>query len=595
MKTLHALIGLAAAAALGVACSSAPGTDDGEQDVVTQNDCKIFSVKDQKTIEGDDLKKFATDHQSDPVFQKILKSTCPGTYREIQAKLTQQKCNNDLEVRVVSERATQLDTPEESRGLVSRTCGDQSLFFLLDPVSNDVVATECKANTAFDKQTPKCQGGLPNDVEIIGEDTVQGVFQFYAREVRDDDSKNGGNIWKYFGSSKDFVTNGYDCDTEKFNGACQPLAARDPDKGGLDAVKSGVRCASCHPGGGLVEKELNSPWASWMRPPGSNEFVSAYGDVVGQLSDGDAFESTVGQSGMNKTVWTPKRVQLALAKSKADGNAVDVLRPLFCTVEVNLQSSSDEREKLSSIQSDFFLDPIWSNFSSVNVDAAAYAKLLVDNEQIIGDSNSSDGSQLKDLRDTFRAFMYPERSKADQDYVAELIKQKIVDEDFAKDVLFVDFTRPIFSPVRCGLLDAAKDVKDLSPQGIHDGILAAVTGRLADAPGAKDLAAALGDTNKDAHNPVVAAYMQKCSARGAALMPEAMEYGSYLRRAARIVRVTIDKEKFKDSNGDDVEGDFGIIDFNETLAVDKFETAALKADSPDRPFFDQSCTLQHGH
>src|SRR5215813_10596058 len=110
MKTkLNALFGLLIGATAAIACSSAdPGDSGDEQDVVQQNDCKIFSVKDQKTLAGEDLKTFASQHQTDPVFQKILKSTCPGTYREIQAKLTQNKCNNDLAVRVISERATQL-------------------------------------------------------------------------------------------------------------------------------------------------------------------------------------------------------------------------------------------------------------------------------------------------------------------------------------------------------------------------------------------------------------------------------------------------------------------------------------------------------
>jgi hypothetical protein len=54
--------------------------------------------------------------------------------------------------------------------------------------------------------------------------------------------------------------------------------------------------------------------------------------------------------------------------------------------------------------------------------------------------------------DTIFPFVAPQRSNADMDYVALLIRDSIVNEALTRDVLMVDFTRPVFSDVRCDLL-----------------------------------------------------------------------------------------------------------------------------------------------
>ncbi len=609
-------LGLAAA----VACSSSEdaGKTGGDQNVTEGNSCKIFSVQHQKFIEKGgkgplDLDAFVAKHKNDPVLQNILLQSCPGTYREVMDKLggavpkvagvdhpelkRAKACDSDTTVRLISERSTQLNRPDDSRALVSRTCDKQQIFFLLDPVKTQNIAAACK-----DKASAACKEILPDNVEVIGEDTSSGVFTYYAREGTDERSKGTGNIWKFYGTSEDFVTNGYDCDGDKFNGACQPLIARDPSAGGLkDGVtQSGTRCASCHPGGGLVQKELNSPWMSWMEPEGSKQFTSTFSEYVGRLSDGDIFESTTGNSGLNKSVWTPTRLKLLKAKSTADKSAVELLRPLFCTIDINLQTANGS--SMSSVRNDFLLDPIWQEFSSVSIDSAKYftkasggvpaSGLLVSNNQIIGDATDND---FKELRDSSDAFVYPERSKLDQDYVNLLISSGTVTEEFVKDVLAVDFTRPIFSPIRCGLLAAANGITDLTPAGINAGVAAAVAagGKAAALKGAADLAGFLGAADKDAHAAAAKAYVQACGAQASkgTFLPEALEYASYIRRSARLLRVQLKVEK----GDDNAEGDFGIIDFSETLPVDDFERKALAAgNAADRPFFNKDCVLQHG-
>ena len=607
-STLGVMLALAAAAA----CSSSDSAKTGDdQNVVEGNSCRIFSVQHQKFIvkggKGPlDLDAFVAKHKSDPVLQNILLNSCPGNYREVMDKLNgaapkiagvehpelkKTACANDTTVRVISERATQLKRPDDSRALVSRTCDSQQLFFLLDPVEAQELAKECT-----DKTSAKCHDILPDNVEIIGEDKATGVFTYYAREGVDERTEAVGNVWKFYGTSEDYVTNGYDCDGDKFNGACQPLIARDPSAGGLKdgATESGTRCASCHPGGGLVEKELNSPWITWAKPPGARELVSTFGEYIGtQLNDGDDFESTVGNSGLNKTVWTPTRVKLLKAKSVADKSAVELLRPLFCTIDINLQTSSDPRGQLSSVRQDLFVDPSLSGgFGSVAVDAAKYAQLLASNKQTIGEPGDKD---FESLRDSSNAFVYPERSKLDQDYVALLIQQNIISEEFAKDILAVDFTRAIFSPVRCGLLAAAEGITDLTPAGIQSGVVAAVIagGKAAALPGATELAGYLSAVDKDAHTAAVTAFMAACNTENGkgTFLAEALEYASYLRRSSRLLRVQLKIEK----GDDNAEGDFGIIDFAETVPVDDFERTALMAGKKAaRPFFTKDCILQRG-
>src|SRR5262249_10131175 len=144
------------------------------------------------------------------------KAKCPTSYTEIQKSAALQSCK--LETRVISERSFLLGAPDVGRALASRTCkgSDPNVFFLIDPIDAR-------------------KDSIPLDVELIGNDTTQGIFSYYAREPkggpRDSfDAKANMKedaIWKFYGTSVDFVSNGYDCDIKKFHGACQSKFAQD--------------------------------------------------------------------------------------------------------------------------------------------------------------------------------------------------------------------------------------------------------------------------------------------------------------------------------------------------------------------------------
>src|SRR5262249_10465101 len=153
-----------------------------------------------------------------------------------------------------------------------------------------------------------------------------------------------------------------------------------------------------------------------------------------------------------------------------------------------------------------------------------YKKVLSDNDQKIG------GTGMSSKVDTFDIFMYPERSQLDQAYVQALKGE--VGEEFVRDVLFVDFTRPIYSPTRCGLLEAVDSSADLDTI-----VKAAVSKKL---PGADELSKSHASTEKGAsrHQNEVNAYMTACAGRsGAAFAADVVKYASHLRRAARQLRV----------------------------------------------------------
>jgi hypothetical protein len=527
------LTGIMVASTAIWACQAGDAGSGSDDSNVTSSDCQVFVVPQQKSL---GLAEFAKqfDQADNPVFKKILSQGCAGTFPTIIKGLNdgdKGKCKS--ETRIISELSQQLGHADSGRALVSRTCGNSppELFFLLDPVDTSKVKD------------------VPNDVEVIG--NVDGVFSFYAREQKNKaDSNDKDTVWKFFGTSKSFVEQGYDCDPKKFHGACQSLAARDEGVKG----QNGARCASCHPGGGLVQKELNSPWTSWQNPPGASGYVTANTAMLGTLADGLSLEPI--STGLNAT-WAKKRFDVLKATKNP---VVDVLRPLFCTLDINLQAQGGPTPA-----DDLFVDPVFSGASSASV---SFQNTLY--KKVLGDTDQKFHGTLPGKHDTADAFMYLERSQLDADYI-NVLKSK-VGEAFVRDVLFVDFTRPIYSPVRCGLLEAADGLKSLD-SAPKDILAAAQRKKL---PGADELARAMASTEpaKTRHTAAVGAYVDACADRSQKepekYLPELMEYISQTRREARLLRVQLKGERTKKS-GDNAEGDFGIIDFSETLPVDKFD------------------------
>jgi hypothetical protein len=433
---------------------------------------------------------------ADPIAELVLKSGdgCPSTYVETMEKLRKtdtQGCDSSpsdgISTAIVTEEGQVGGEFESGRSVITRTCGgreEHDVFFSLFGVS--------------------AGSSLPGNAEVMAFDRNLGVYNYYTLE---------GGEWEFHGNSIDLVTTGTQ------------------------------RCAACHTGGGPIMKELDTPWLHWeghQSTAGVGEFIDG-NDDLGSHSDGASVEFLVKEGNRD---WNEAR----LSHLRDNGSVADVLRPLFCTVEVNLDNGADffsspdgtlgGGDDLDSIPRDFLLDRQWSGFGTIKVASAVYEQAIRDaGQRLMGDSGQLTDANGNPAIDTIFDFVFPERSFADNDYVERLVAQGIIDDDFVKDVLAIDFTAPIFSETRCDLLQFAPelDAADMKPDAIRTGFLA----NLPSSGAGAELAGHLGN-NADAgdHQAAVDAFVAACDAREEAdFMADCMKIVSQRRAQARELTV----------------------------------------------------------
>jgi hypothetical protein len=408
---------------------------------------------------------------NDPVAKLVFREgdSCPTTFQDIMAKLREtdtEGCEGEKDgivTRLVSETAQAAGEPTGYRAVTSRRCGGRStdgIMFSLFGI----------------------QGGatrLPSNVEIMAFDETAGVFNYY---------ETGNGKINFFGNSKDMLE-------------------------GADGEDR--RCANCHTGGGAIMKELDTPWVHWeghMDTPGARELVEANKDL-GTKNSGAEFEGVVKSS---NSKWNKTRIEHLKA---SDNRVEELLRPLFCSVEVNLDNGADFEspvgggpggDELTRIPFDSLLDPQLKGFGSISVQFADYDAVIKANGQTI--------EGIPGAIDTVFDYTFPERAHADNDMVNQLKQGGILDDDFIKDVVMVDFTRHVFSDDRCGLLTFAPKlaVEDLTPAKIRDGFIANLEAEspAPGSPAAVLLANLKAEGDAAAHNTKVDAFINACKALG---------------------------------------------------------------------------------
>jgi hypothetical protein len=303
---------------------------------------------------------------------------------------------------------------------------------------------------------------LPEEVEVMAFDNSTGVYNYYMASP--------GNI-TFFGNSKDM-------------------------KKGVGSGQA-RRCAACHTAGGVIMKELDTPWLHWeghVNTPGASELVQAHPDL-GRKTDGLNFEGVVKDGNRQ---WNESR----LADLQDNGTLADVLRPLFCTVQINTDNGADfEGNQLSSIPVDSLLDPQLKSFGSIPVSGSDYEELKAENGQTVPGT---------DKDDTILAYPFVERSFIDNDYVGKLISAGVIDQEFAKDVLMVDFTRPIFSDERCNLLEHAPLIATTATaEEVRQGFIDNLQGAEAGTP---EFELLTNLTNAGGQDETVDAFLDACKA-----------------------------------------------------------------------------------
>jgi hypothetical protein len=407
----------------------------------------------------------------DPVAKLVFREgdSCPKTYQDIMAKLREtdkEGCAGEedgISTRLISETAQAAGTPTDYRAVVTRRCGGRETHGIVF----SLFGIQAGATS------------LPKGVEIMAFDSTAGVFNYYETD---------GNKINFFGNSKDMLK-------------------------GADGEDR--RCAGCHTGGGLIMKELDTPWVHWeghMDTPGARELVDAHKDF-GSKNSGAELEGLV-KNGNSK--WNKTRLEFA----KTDPDAVQaLLKPLFCSVEVNLDNGADFESpvaggpggsQISGINFDSLLDPQLKSFGSVQIQFADYDAAIKANGQTV--------QGVPGAIDTVFDYVYPERSHADNDFVNQLKQAGIVDDDFIKDVVMVDFTRHVFSDDRCGLLTFAPKLEgaDLTAEKIRAGFIANLESEepAAGSPGAVLLANLKAAGDAAAHGTKVDTFINACKALG---------------------------------------------------------------------------------
>lgn len=319
-------------------------------------------------------------------------------------------------------------------------------------------------------------------IELIAWDQGKQFYNFY--ELFDGD-------WFYRGDSRDILDDIALLHRQR-NASASPFGGR-------------LRCSGCHVNGGLLQKELARPHNDWFVKDRKLPLGALKPDafVQGKLADlADADElSTLVVASAQRLADSPGYRKVLAARSMQEQ-----LRPLFCAVELNIESDSDpfdDRKPALRVPSAFFADPRLAT-ADISVQRQHYDRAL--------QKLSSRLPQPRGRADADHGWLTPVKARADMVAVDALISQGIVDKEFAADVLAVDFTNPALSRTRCNLLKLVPDKggSDFAAR-FQDAL------RAASAPGSKELLANLTDPARtaDFHEKQAAAFLANCAKRAA--------------------------------------------------------------------------------
>ena len=260
-------------------------------------------------------------------------------------------------------------------------------------------------------------------IEIIAWDKQKSLYNFYELRGLEGDATR----WFYRGDS----TDAYKDNTWLYRNNPE----NEPHFGNR------MRCSACHNSGGPILKEQSYPHNDWWTTKRPLIFAPNTPDVetlalLEQLIDVDQFAKEV-KTGAHRLAKSKKmnhfHKQLTLQEQ---------LRPLFCTTEINLESSLDSPDNRVHIPSSFWLNPLLGHLN-LTLSARDYNQLLEDFDMHFPETG---------LRDADHRWHTPVKGRADIKAIQDLIKRKKISKNFAQAVLMIDFAHPLFSSQRCELL-----------------------------------------------------------------------------------------------------------------------------------------------
>jgi hypothetical protein len=261
-------------------------------------------------------------------------------------------------------------------------------------------------------------------------------------------------------------------------------------------------------------------------PLGSLKPDSVVAKILQDLVDADELTKLV-QTTSRRLYASPEH-----RKARQSRTMQEQLRPLFCPVEVNIESDGE---------------PFDDHKASVQIPAGFFADPRLGAEPVAVPRNNYDQA-LQKLRssmpgapgrtDADHAWLLPVKANSDVLMAEALVEAGVIDNEFVADVLAVDFTSPLFSPARCGLL------KQVPSEGGPDFLARFEASlRASTDPAAKVLLENLTDPKRDAafHRQQVRGYLDACQKR--APKPEASTewLGLLVQRRAEIDKLEVSK------------------------------------------------------
>jgi len=303
---------------------------------------------------------------------------------------------------------------------------------------------------------------------------------------------------------------------------------------GQQSFQGLLRCSGCHVNAGLIQKELAGPHNDWW----TKSRRLPLGDLTPDADVAKIFKGLVDPDELAKVVQaTSRRLSASPQYRKAlqSRTMQEQLRPLFCAVEVNIESDKDPADALKptvQIPAGFFADPRLSG-ASVAIPRANYDQALHQHHSQMPEPPDGPGGT-----DADHAWLAPVKANSDITLADALVEMGVIDNEFVADVLAVDFTNPLISAPRCGLLTL------VPAEGGPDFLTRFETALKASAqPAAKQLLDNLTDPKRDAnfHRQQVAAYLDACQTR--ASKPEAANewFGVLVQRRAEVDRAELSK------------------------------------------------------
>ena len=367
----------------------------------------------------------AVQNQDDPVFQILaLQSKCPINVMELRSAIASE--GGKMTTAMVGNRG--FHNPGQGSFSFFETVEIARPLHLRKPVAKEELFfghfTAPGAGNTLTLDQDQIHSSLM--IELIAWDSRKEMFNFYELI-----GSAQGSKWFYRGDSQDIWN---DTKNLHLKNTAEPVFG------------STLRCSGCHISGGPIMKELTAPHDSWWMKervlPLANRIPDAnVAAVMKTLHSADEFAVTV-------TKGLSKLTRGKAFQNKQATSPQMALRPLFCPEEINFESDSHPLGGSGvsiGVSSSFLVDPRIGSKTAVKAAKDIYVDALRKQHSRFPETN---------LMDADHAWLAPVKARSDLMAIASLVPN-VIDQEFIADVLAIDMTRPVFSPIRCGLLPLA--------------------------------------------------------------------------------------------------------------------------------------------